>query len=142
MAIAGISRYAAARAQATVPEEKATTPAFSPLLIPETTTSGSCGRREGRAILTQVAGVAAIANHRIPSVSQDSTAIGLPKVIPCPTRLLLAAGAATVTSPSDLSLSTRALIPGAWNPSSLEIRMRYGCWAGGGSKGGVVTAKK
>src|SRR4030042_6467593 len=126
-----MSLYAASRAQDTVPEEKVTTPVFSPLLIPETTMSGSWGRREVRAIRTQVAGVAAMANQRLPSFSQDSTAMGLPKVRAGPTPLWLTAGAATVTSPIDLSLSKRALIPGAWNPSALEIGVRHGWWAGG-----------
>src|SRR4030043_1021305 len=97
-----MSRYAASRAQDTVPEEKVTTPVFSPLLMPETTTSGSWGRRDVRAILTHVAGVAAMANHRLPSVSQDSTSIALPKVKPCPPRLWLEAGAPTAPSPSGL----------------------------------------
>src|SRR4030065_24515 len=51
-----MSLYAASRAQDTVPEEKVMTPVFSPFLMPETTTSGSCGRRDVRDILTHVPG--------------------------------------------------------------------------------------
>ena len=111
------------RAPATVPEYVTSSPRFQPVLMPDTTRSGSSPFEEdgdaevdavGRRAVDRVEAVAHLLDAQRPPQRQRM-ADGA---------RFLRCGATTVTSPSGVSAAASARMPSEWTPSSLVTRIR------------------